>query len=435
MNTSLRHALEDLAEKQSFTPDPSAWDRGRRARRRDRAVTAALTLCLVASLGGLATLFTTGADQVAPADDTTAKQVDGPQAVPQVVEPPGDISTPDTLAVGRASVAYVLDDDRPVVVGSMDGHHRALDLEGWRPGSPLALSPAGDHLLWVQSRGGTTSQQLAVADLNSGEVVELDTPADADEAINHVAWAPGSRRVAWVAQEADGSSVRSANLRRRTIDDVHWLLPERATSVAVGDRGDLAVGIDGGVVHLDRREDSTRTVHRPFSVRPAAFSPSGAHVALASDRRTATYTLDTALGDVVSHAFPDDTFTRASARPLGWLDDRLQLLLVQPARDESAELVITTPEVNETSTWRRRVGSVDADLVPTVTVAVDLLPGLDGSSSQRFTRDFSESEDTGGMPVEPTNALALLVVALAVLLLVVLVGRAAVRRGQPRSAR
>ncbi|MCD6638501.1 MAG: hypothetical protein LT071_01125, partial [Nocardioides sp.] len=56
MNTSLRHALEDLAERQAFTPDPSVWDRGRRARRRDRTLLVAAVLVLVAALGGIGVL-------------------------------------------------------------------------------------------------------------------------------------------------------------------------------------------------------------------------------------------------------------------------------------------------------------------------------------------------------------------------------------------
>ena len=435
MNADLRESLHRLADTAPPADPaglaPDAWTAGRRRRRRDRVVTASLVLVLVFSLGGLATTITDGGNRAAPANDATADQVGGPPAVPSVVEPPDDVGTPDTLAVGRASVAYVLDDDRPVVVGSLDGHHRALDLEGWRPGSPLALSPDGNRLLWVQVDDDTTSQQLAVGDLHTGQVTELDTPSDADEAINHVSWAPGSRRVAWVAQESDGSAVRSVSLRR-TVDGVRWLLPERASTVAVSDRGDLAVGIEGAIVHLDRRTDSTRTVQAPGPVRPGAFSPSGKHVALESDGAPATYTLDTGRGEVVGHPFPGDTFATAGSRPLGWMDDRLQVLLVRPGPDEAAELVITTPEVDETSTWRRRVGTVAPEVVSTVSIAVDLLPALDGTTHQPLTRDFDAAPVDGlGGPVAPADAFALLTVALAVLavlLLVVLLGRVVVRR-------
>ena len=40
MTTDLREELAALAETQSFSADPSAWDRGRRARRRARVVRA-----------------------------------------------------------------------------------------------------------------------------------------------------------------------------------------------------------------------------------------------------------------------------------------------------------------------------------------------------------------------------------------------------------
>jgi hypothetical protein len=93
-------------------------------------------------------------------------------------------------------------------------------------------------------------------------------------------------------------------------------------------------------------------------------------------------------GAVLTHPFPDGTFDSAVVLPLGWLDDRHQLLQVWSAEDQDAELVVTTPQVGPTSTWRRSVGSIDASIAGRVSLAVDLVPDLDGTSSQELTHDF-----------------------------------------------
>ena len=42
----------------------------------------------------------------------------------------------------------------------------------------------------------------------------------------------------------------------------------------------------------------------------------------------------------------------------------------------------------DTSTWRRSVGVVEAGPATTLSLAVDLVPDLDGTSSQELTHDF-----------------------------------------------
>ena len=53
MTTQLREELDALARTQSFSPDPSAWDRGRRARRTSRVVRGAAVLAAVAVVVGV----------------------------------------------------------------------------------------------------------------------------------------------------------------------------------------------------------------------------------------------------------------------------------------------------------------------------------------------------------------------------------------------
>ena len=52
MSTDLREELDALARTQTFSPDPSAWDRGRRARRRTRLAAGLAAVAVVAVVAG-----------------------------------------------------------------------------------------------------------------------------------------------------------------------------------------------------------------------------------------------------------------------------------------------------------------------------------------------------------------------------------------------
>ena len=54
--------------------------------------------------------------------------------------------------------------------------------------------------------------------------------------------------------------------------------------------------------------------------------------------------------------------------------------------------------MSATSTWRGGLGTVDPTAAATLTVAVDLLPDPDGSSTQAFTHDFGEPDASTGLP-------------------------------------
>ena len=84
---------------------------------------------------------------------------------------------------------------------------------------------------------------------------------------------------------------------------------------------------------------------------------------------TTSTTMRVSTGKALRHPLPAGTFDPATIRPVGWLDDRLQLLLVQECFSDDAEFVITTPRVDQTSTWRRSVGSVDPIAAASLTVA------------------------------------------------------------------
>jgi hypothetical protein len=60
---------------------------------------------------------------------------------------------------------------------------------------------------------------------------------------------------------------------------------------------------------------------------------------------------------------------------------------------------VTTPEVDATSTWRS-VGSVaTTGVANSLSVAVDLVPDLDGTSSQELTHDFGDTVDDPPAPL------------------------------------
>ena len=146
-HTDLREELTALAETQTFSPDPSAWDRGRRARRRTRVVRGAAVLAVVAIVVGVGAIAVRP-DREAP---QPAGEVPGgaiPSRIP-FTEP--DFVT--DLAIGRASVAYVDENSMPVLVDATTGKAHIAVLpdfptqqafrvtKDFRRGSWLALSP------------------------------------------------------------------------------------------------------------------------------------------------------------------------------------------------------------------------------------------------------------------------------------------------------
>ena len=91
---------------------------------------------------------------------------------------------------------------------------------------------------------------------------------------------------------------------------------------------------------------------------------------------------------MVTHPFPDGTFDSAVVLPLGWLDDRHQLLQVRSAEDQRRRARGHDAAGRTDQHVAPIVGSVDASIAGRVSLAVDLVPDLDGTSSQELTHDF-----------------------------------------------
>lgn len=381
----LRTTLHRLADTTVPLPvDDDLWGRAQSARRRGQALAVAAVLVLVVTVGGVASVWPTADRQ----SRTAAQEAPG-GAIPRVIaDVPDDLEPTSDLAVGRASAAFVSADGDPVVVTATDGVPHALAIPGWDPRRRvLQLSPDGARLAYQRTEDSYTD--IASLDLTTGEETLRFRQPGESLTYDTLAWSPRGDWLAWSASQfGDARAVGKVGPPGARVLTI--ALPFTPTSVAVTDDGSLAVASAAGALYLP--EDGERGLGRVDGAGPAAvgaFSPDGRRLALNSGPGTASTTLDTRTEQVLQHPFPDDTLGESVVRPLGWIDDRIQLLLVQPVDGSGAELVVTTPEVDDQSTWRRRVGSVETSGVAnSLSVAVDLVPDLDGTSSQELTHDF-----------------------------------------------
>ena len=395
MTTHLREELDRLADTQpAFRPDPSTWDRGRRARRRSRIASGAAALAVVAVVGGL------GAQGLGTGSPSPAAGEVPAGAIPRrIADIPSDLRTTSPAdGLGTASAAFVSSAGDPVVVTATDGQPHRLDLPGWAPHSAgLALAPDGGTLAWEQDVPGEDGTHLGVLDLGSGDVT-LHLLRPESFRLRELSWSPDSSWVAYVGDlrtGGGGSVVGRVDVEgglSEPLDPRDGTGREAVGDLAVSSDGATVVSRPWGGLYRVGRAGSERLTDRR-GVGPGAWSPDGRHLALRSSPSEASYTLDAATGEVLTHPFADPTLGLAAVRPMGWLDDRRQLLLAEGLLGGTAELVVTTPTADATSTWRRSVGTIEAGPAATVSLAVDLVPDLDGTSSQALTHDFPASDE------------------------------------------
>ena len=378
------HRLADAGDPLPVADD--LWQRGRAARRRGQALAVAAIVLVVVSVGGTLALWS-AADREA----RTASTVPPGGAIPSRIEDiPSDLEVTSDLAVGRASAAFLSPSTGdPVVITATDGVPHRLDLGDWGPDpAALALSPDGGRLAYQQvARDGT---RVAVLDLETGRTRQLLANPDASLEIDGLSWSPNGDWLGWVSSAMGDASPWAGVLRTDGSQSARALLPGNASSIAVADTGDSVLGRVNGSLFLLPLRATLKPVRLPAPGGSAgAYSPNGSQVALGTGPGQASYTFEVPTGNVVRHPFPEDTLGESVIRPLGWLDERLQLLLVQSLDGASRDLVVTTPEVDDTSTWRMSVGSVSTTGVAnSLSLAVDLVPDLDGTSSQPLTHDF-----------------------------------------------
>jgi hypothetical protein len=383
----LRDGLHRIADSASPLPvDDGLWQRGVAARRRGQALLVAAVVAIVVSLAGSAALL----GGVVREARTASSVVEGGAIPSRIEDIPADLEPTTDLAVGRGSAAFISPSQRvPVVVTAADGVAHRLDLPGWsEDGQALALSPDGMTLAWQQTGAGGAT--IGVLELTTGRQRSDEVHPAGDLALRELTWSPDSEWLGWLGDADGGAYVGRLPVPGADID-LRKRVEGNVTGLAVGNAADVVLGrANGGIYRLTA--GAPELITRATGVGPGVFSPDARFVALRSGPSDASATLRLSDGAVLTHPFPDGTFDSAVVRPLGWMDDRLQVLFVQEVLGsdgaDTGELVVTTPEVDDTSTWRRSVGVVEAGPATTLSLAVDLLPDLDGTSSQELTHDF-----------------------------------------------
>ncbi|HSU01895.1 MAG TPA: hypothetical protein VLK03_05045 [Nocardioides sp.] len=405
MTADLREELSALADTQPFSPDPSAWDRGRRVRRRDRVVRGAAVVGVVATVVGL------GALAVRPDVVDPAGGGERDAAIPSVIpEPDGPVLT--DLAIGRASVAYVdATAGMPVLVDAATGEARYVELPDF-PEQPvleltadfttgpwLALSPGGQRVAYPVAivmdddpeRGPTFyTSWYRVVDLETGEADLVDLP-------------PGTgtpRALSWTADGELAVDVYGRARRR----DVEPPVQSWTIDPATGDSGTA-----------------------PFTGVPAPGGGISATYPL-DDEPVRAVPFESADGTDPSRELPTDLYPDGAAvTPIGWADSSLLVAQVDaPAGSyvEGEHLVLLTSPDRPESEWTYRVLVRDVPDTSSLSVAVDLVPGLDGTSSQELTVDFSSSPGDDGWG-DLANVLAGVMAALVGLVFIATMGRRA----------
>lgn len=389
MTTHLREELSALADTQPFSPDPSAWDRGRRVRRRDRVVRGAAVAALVVAVVGLGSLAVRP-DAVGPAGD-----VESEAAIPSVIPEP-DGPAISYQEVTRASASYVDEVTHlPVLVDALTGEARLVELPGFpgpelvalldaSPGAPLlTVSPDGRRLAYPATvavdapdgRATFSTFFYRVLDLGTGETTLLDVPPRT-----------GTPRAIWW------------NAEGRIAVDVYGL------ATAEGEEPP----IEAWTIDPETGDSSTS----PLTGVTAPGGGTSAPYPL-DDEPVAAVPFETSTGSDPSRDMPTDLYPDgAVVTPIGWSDD--SLLVAQVGRD----LVLLTSPDRPESEWTWRVLASDVPESSGLSVAVDLIPDLTDDPDQELTRDFSVTSADAPAWITWTYALAGVLAVLSGLVLV-----------------
>lgn len=378
MSTDLREELDALARTQTFSPDPSAWDRGRRARRRTRVAAGVAAVAVVAVVAG-AGVLATRPSPVGPAGDVVP---DG--AIPsRIAEPDGPMVS--DLAIGQASVAYVDPSGVPVLVSANTGAARPVelpdfpempvgDVEGWFNGPWLALSPDGRRVAYpagssIERVRGVTSISTGwyrVVDLITGETSLVDLPAGTGTPLA-MSWTTDGE----IAVDVYGRVTRpgvAPDVESRTIDPATG---DSSTKPLTG------VTAPGGGISAPYPADDVAVRAMPF---------------------------ETATGTDPLRRLPDDLYPDgASVTPVGWADDHVLVAEVDaPAGSyvEGPHLVLMTSPDRPESEWTYRALVRGVPDTTSLSLAVDLVPDLDGTSSQELTHDFDADSPPAPLGIE-----------------------------------
>ena len=357
MSTDLREELDALARTQTFVPDPTAWDRGRRARRTSRIGRGAAVLAVVAIVVGA------GVIAVRPdrAPVPPAGEVRGGALPSRIDVTNGDVE--EDYAIGRASVA--LGGNHLVLVGAEDGryHHFAAS------GEVFALSPDGYRVAWW-SDDGPNPDRIAIADLRTGEVTEVAHNQGGGATVTALAWRPDSIQLRWNGRDDEGARVASWIDVTGPSENSGWQGRYGARGIPSPSFDIIALPSDGEVAAA------------PFERIPER----------GSGRMT---------GIPLDRALPADLYPDGAAvTPVGWADEDHVVAIIDPPPSDVVErprlAVFTSPDVPEAEwTFREFLPRLPPEAT---SFAVDLVPDLTGDPDQELTHDFtatSASDDSG----------------------------------------
>lgn len=406
----LRDAFHRVADSTSPLPvGDDLWQRGVAARRRRQAFAVAAVLALVVSVGGVATLVTSTDREARTASSEVPEG-----AIPSRIEDPSGLTARDDLAVGRGSVAFVDGDTDVVVVSAADGRYHALALPGAPVLGPVRLSLDGEHLAYgYRTRAGVpdgeTEAGTAILDLRTGDVdnVPSVTFNNSPVRVSGIGWSADSAYVAW-----SGKGVldwTDTGVRTEPGGGMLGIIDVATGSQSTMEASEGAVSADEDAVATVITRGSVSTF---FSVASggkkvplgeellaigsgdrASTSPRGELTAV-GDASSASVPFVNEEGDVLSRALDPDLYpSGAQVMPLGWTTDHLLLAQVDaPAGSyvEGRHLALFTSPDRPKSGWTYRIVMRDIAGVADLSVAVDLIPDLDGTSSQQLTYDFGD---------------------------------------------
>ncbi len=393
--TDLRTSLHRVAEAVEPLPvDTDLWHRAQAARRRGQVLAAAAVLAIVASVTWSAVLLGTDAREA-----RTASQDAPDGAIPSRIEDPGELPLEDAAVVRRVSVAFVSAAGQPVVVDAIDGSYHALDLEGW-DGTLLSLSPDGERLAWTidADAAGRPQEGFGLLELASGDHLQMSSGTDGSITPEGLSWSPSSRWLAWFADR----TVSRKDLEPTGVPATTTMAIEQQVDwAAIADDGAVTMYAEGARRWEPGPARSSRVDRHPASSedrggRNAAgvMDPSGNTVALATTGPSGAVDFLTA-DAYEERPFAADLYPEgaASVTPLGWTASGLVLAAVDGPAGSYAEgqhLALFTSPDRPASEWTYRIVMRDVPEVDELSVAVDLVPDLDGTSWQELTHDFGE---------------------------------------------
>ncbi|GGO90671.1 hypothetical protein GCM10011584_23000 [Nocardioides phosphati] len=391
MTDALRDELLRMGEAAPPAVVPrDVWDRGRRARRRDRVVAGGAVLSVLVALGGLGVLLAGPGRHEAPPVSSRSEAVPSvihhvPARLEQLPATGHDVAwdpklAESDLAIGRASVAFTSGErPLPVVITAADGAYHLLKLPGWVgsniasgvvEGGPLALSPDGRQLAWGwydprtlgTDKKGVVAAGVRVADLETGKVRTVGLSGGHGVAVGTIRWSPDSRWIVWYGAETDvwtegqaGSThlVAGRIARGATTSELVGLDRAGSEQLVIDDHGTVSWTTDSGWESVDREGQSTDVTDVMSGVpgTAAAVSPSGRSVALATGqpRQDALFFRWVVRGlgggsdlvgrietvpEVLHAKLPADRYPEgATIEPVGWADDDHVVTLVTAAHD------------------------------------------------------------------------------------------------------